>query len=181
MSSVTLNCQGHHDCQEFRFSTIWNVKNFTQVHKPRHVFVMSFSWSKRSKVSRIAFWRCSLLYLSLSFFGQVITLIKVSRTALWRCSLNVFVFVIAFVSVFLLVKTFQICTLHTLHPNLTASCKKMVRFPRLKIGASLDNLILCRYFHDSLPYGSGPGTDTDLASVMNGEGNRRFDEVFSLD
>ena len=34
-----------------------------------------------------------------------------------------------------------------------------------------------RYFHDSLPYGTGPGTDTDLASVMNGEGNRRFDEV----
>ena len=45
------------------------------------------------------------------------------------------------------------------------------------------NHILCtkygnpRYFHDSLPYGTGPGTDTDLASVMNGEGNRRFDEV----
>ena len=37
-----------------------------------------------------------------------------------------------------------------------------------------------RYFHDSLPYGTGPGTDTDLASVMNGEGNRRFDEVFSV-
>ena len=37
-----------------------------------------------------------------------------------------------------------------------------------------------RYFHDSLPYGTGPGTDTDLASVMNGEGNRRFDEVFSI-
>ena len=37
---------------------------------------------------------------------------------------------------------------------------------------------LCRYFQDSLPYGSGPGTDTDLVSVMNGEGNRRFDEVF---
>ena len=53
----------------------------------------------------------------------------------------------------------------------------------MKIGASLENhlvLILFRYFHDSLPYGSGPGTDTDLASVMNGEGNRRFDEVFSL-
>ena len=37
---------------------------------------------------------------------------------------------------------------------------------------------LCRYFQDSLPFGSGPGTDTDLVSVMNGEGNRRFDEVF---
>ena len=37
-----------------------------------------------------------------------------------------------------------------------------------------------RYLHDSLPYGTGPGTDTDLASVMNGEGNRRFDEVFSI-
>lgn len=37
-----------------------------------------------------------------------------------------------------------------------------------------------RYLHDSLPYGTGPGTDTDLASVMNGEGNRRFDEVFSV-
>ena len=40
---------------------------------------------------------------------------------------------------------------------------------------------LCRYFQDSLPFGSGPGTDTDLVSVMNGEGNRRFDEVFRLD
>ena len=38
--------------------------------------------------------------------------------------------------------------------------------------------LLCRYFQDSLPFGSGPGTDTDLVSVMNGEGNRRFDEVF---
>ena len=38
----------------------------------------------------------------------------------------------------------------------------------------------CRYFHEILPYGSGPGTDTDLASVMNGEGNRRFDEVANL-
>ena len=37
---------------------------------------------------------------------------------------------------------------------------------------------LSRYFHKSLPYGTGPGTDTDLVSVMNGEGNRRFDEVF---
>ena len=37
---------------------------------------------------------------------------------------------------------------------------------------------LFRYFHKSLPYGTGPGTDTDLVSVMNGEGNRRFDEVF---
>ena len=39
----------------------------------------------------------------------------------------------------------------------------------------------CRYFHEILPYGSGPGTDTDLASVMNGEGNRRFDEVANLE
>ena len=38
--------------------------------------------------------------------------------------------------------------------------------------------VLSRYFHKSLPYGTGPGTDTDLVSVMNGEGNRRFDEVF---
>ena len=40
------------------------------------------------------------------------------------------------------------------------------------------NNALSRYFHKSLPYGTGPGTDTDLVSVMNGEGNRRFDEVF---
>ena len=36
LSSVTLNCH------EFRFSTVQNVINFTQVHRPCHVFVMVF-------------------------------------------------------------------------------------------------------------------------------------------
>ena len=80
-------------------------------------------------------------------------------------------------------KHFRSLLLTHVKQNSIASCKKKVRFPNVKIGTSLENhlvLILFRYFHDSLPYGSGPGTDTDLASVMNGEGNRRFDEVFSL-
>ena len=33
---------GHNDCQESRFSTVWNVNNFTKVHNPHHFFVMAF-------------------------------------------------------------------------------------------------------------------------------------------
>ena len=37
-----------------------------------------------------------------------------------------------------------------------------------------------RYLHDSLPYGTGPGTDTDLASVMNGRATGDLTRSFLL-
>ena len=33
---------GHNDCHGFRSSTVWNVNNFMQVHKPWHFFVTVF-------------------------------------------------------------------------------------------------------------------------------------------
>ena len=47
----TVQCHfklsAHNGCQEFRFSTVLNTNNFTQVHKPCHVmaFVLSLSLS----------------------------------------------------------------------------------------------------------------------------------------
>ena len=39
--------QCHNDCHEFRFSTVWNVNSFTQVHMPCH----SLSWYLSLKLS----------------------------------------------------------------------------------------------------------------------------------
>ena len=40
--TVQCHCKlsGHNDCHEFKFSTVWNFNNFTQVHKLSYIFVM---------------------------------------------------------------------------------------------------------------------------------------------
>ena len=76
---------------------------FGQVLPPHHADQMS----QRSKMFRIAIWRCSLNVFV--FFGQVMSphhfdqmsqRSQVSRIGLWRCSQNVFVFDFVFVFVF---------------------------------------------------------------------------------
>merc|ERR1719220_1011070 len=62
----------------------------------------------------------------------------------------------------------------------TGPDKTLLKWVKIPSRPLTDISICLRYFHDSLPYGTGPGTDTDLASVMNGEGNRRFDEYISF-
>ena len=89
--------------------------------------------SQRSKVSKIALWRCSLnvfvivfvfvFVFAFVFLGhamsshhsdQMSQLSQVSKIALWRCSLNVFVIVIVFVFVFVFVVVFLVrsCFFH---------------------------------------------------------------------